>query len=214
MHKKPSQMIVIGAKGHAKEVLTILQEKGLTRDLSFFDNVTKPMERMLYDQFPIQHTFEEVTQEFARSAKFISAVGGPTARQKIVSRFIQLGGDYTSVIAQNASIGDFDVQIEDGCNIMQHTFIANSVHIGKGSIINQRASIHHDSNVGDFCDVSPHAVVLGRVQIGSFVSIGAGAIVLPDIRIGDHVVIGAGAVVTKDVKNNVTVVGNPAKPIN
>jgi len=207
-------MIVIGAKGHAKEVLTILQENGLIQDLVFFDNVTKPKEEMLYNQFRILHTFDGVSEELLRSPIFISAIGNPTAREKIVSRFIQLGGEYTSVIAQNASIGDFDVRIEDGCNIMQNACISNSTCIGKGSIINQRASIHHDSRIGDFCDIGPNASVLGRVHIGNFVSLGAGVIVLPDIKIGNHVVIGAGAVVTKDVNDNVTVVGNPAKPIN
>lgn len=41
--------------------------------------------------------------------------------------------------------------------------------------------------------------------------IGSGARVLGPIKIGNNVKIGASAVVLKDVKDNVTVVGIPAK---
>ena len=45
------------------------------------------------------------------------------------------------------------------------------------------------------------------------VSVGAGAVLLPGVHLYMGSVVGAGAVVTKDVHPNVTVVGNPAYPI-
>jgi acetyltransferase-like isoleucine patch superfamily enzyme len=44
-------------------------------------------------------------------------------------------------------------------------------------------------------------------------SIGSGATILPGVTIGEGAMIGAGSVVTKDVPDNVTVVGNPARPV-
>ena len=44
--------------------------------------------------------------------------------------------------------------------------------------------------------------------------IGAGAKVLGNIKVGDNVKIGAGAVVLNDIRDNVTVVGVPAKEVN
>lgn len=51
------------------------------------------------------------------------------------------------------------------------------------------------------------------IHIGRNVWIGGGAIILPGVSIGDGALIGAGAVVTRDVAADVTVVGNPARPI-
>jgi maltose O-acetyltransferase len=55
---------------------------------------------------------------------------------------------------------------------------------------------------------------LGRpVRIGRDVWVGGGAILLPGVTVGDNAVIGAGSVVTRDVAHDVTVVGNPARPL-
>ena len=43
--------------------------------------------------------------------------------------------------------------------------------------------------------------------------IGAGAVILPGVRIGEYAMVGAGAVVTHDVPSGVTVIGNPARPM-
>jgi acetyltransferase-like isoleucine patch superfamily enzyme len=51
------------------------------------------------------------------------------------------------------------------------------------------------------------------VRVGDDTLIGAGAVVTPGISIGRDAVIGAGAVVVRDVPDGVTVVGNPARPL-
>jgi len=38
-------------------------------------------------------------------------------------------------------------------------------------------------------------------------------VILPGIVIGENAMVGAGAVVTKSVSDDITVVGNPAKPL-
>jgi len=206
-------MIVIGAKGHAKEVLQILIQESGFEPLFFFDNVTVPVESHLYDKFKILHSFDEVKNELNVRPSFISAIANPIARQGLVHKFIELGGNYTTVIAKSVQIGNFDVTIGDGSNVMSKVVISNSVSIGSGCLINQNSALHHDVRIGIFCDIGPNALILGRVCIGNHVVIGAGAIILPDVIIEDNVIIGAGSVVTKNVKEGNVVVGNPAKPI-
>lgn len=205
-------MVVIGAKGHAKEVLQILHEQFVT-PLVFFDNVSgNEMQNMLYDEFKIITNFQDLKDHFETvNPVFCTGIGTTTIKENLVNKIEALGGDFKTIIASNANVGKFNVSIGQGCNIMQRVFISNSVSIGKGCLINFDVALHHDVTIGHFCEISPRATVLGRCKIGNYVSVGANSTILPDVVIGDYAIIGAGAVVTKNVAANTTVKGIPAK---
>ncbi len=206
-------MIVLGAKGHAKDLLVVLQElENEHKTFSFFDDYTKPEASLFLDKYPIIHRIEEI--DFSVNPHFVSAIGTPNSRRLLVEKFKELGGVYTSVISKHAIIGILDVKIGDGCNIMPYVFISNSVRIGEGCLINTSALIHHDVTIGEYCDISPGAKILGRVKVGNNCIIGSGAIILPDITLGDNVIVGAGTVVVADCLSENTIVGVPGKILN
>jgi sugar O-acyltransferase (sialic acid O-acetyltransferase NeuD family) len=204
-------VLVIGAMGHAKEILDVLDKQNGLSNLVFFDNVTPRLPERLYDTFPIIRTDAEAKEIFEKDPAYILGIGGCLVRYKLTQRMNELGGRLTSVISNTASIGNFNVYLGEGLNIMHGTFISNDVSIGTGSLINANSLIHHDVSVGQFCEISPGAVLTGSVQIGDFTSIGSGAVILPKVKVGANVIIGAGAVVTKDVSDNSVAVGVPAK---
>ncbi|WP_047547130.1 NeuD/PglB/VioB family sugar acetyltransferase [Psychroserpens sp. Hel_I_66] len=205
-------MIVLGAKGHAKDVLVVLNETmNETTDLTFFDDYTKPEEALFLGKYPIIHSLDDIN--FSDNPEFVSAIGFPKSRKYVVEKFIDLGGVYTSVISKYARIGSLNVDIGEGSNIMPFAFISNSVSIGKGCLINVSSNIHHDVSIGDYCDISPGASLLGHVKIGDNCEIGAGAIILPNIILGDNVTVGAGAVVVANCLTERTIVGVPGKII-
>lgn len=206
-------MLIVGAKGHAKEIIEVI-DVDQREHCVFFDNVTKPSPKLFLNTFKVLNSNDQVKDYFKTvSPNFTLGIGGTTIKKTIVELLESLGGQLTTVIDPSASIASYDVTIETGCNIMKQVFISNSVTIGKACLINFGASIHHDVTIGDYCEISPKASLLGRTKIGNYVSIGSGAIVLPDVTIEDYAIIGAGAVVTKDVKPKTSVVGVPAKKI-
>lgn len=205
-------MLIIGAKGFAKEILEILKQNNDLGDLCFFDDVNDDVQGSLFNQFPILKTIDEAEHYFKTvDNRFTIGIGNPRLRKLLFEKFMKIGGMLTSTISPKADIGSFGIEIGKGVNILDGANISNDATIGLASIIYYNAIITHDCEIGDFCEISPAANILGRVKIGNETHIGAGAIVLPDVIIGNNCIIGAGAVVVKNVKDNAVVAGNPAK---
>jgi len=207
-------MLIIGAKGFAKEILEVCRQLNQLENLCFFDNVSSDIENKLFDTFPILKSFDEAKDYFKNvNSQFTMGIGNSNLRKKISSQFLQLGGEFSSVISTKADIGFFDVFIGEGANILDGVKISNGVSIGRGALIYYNAIITHDCQLGDFVEISPNATILGRVKIGDYAHIGANATILPNIKIGNNVTVGAGAVVTKNVPDSAILAGIPARII-
>lgn len=207
-------MLIIGAKGFAKEVLEIYQEKNQLTHLAFYDDINDDAKNLLYNRFPILKNKDEVAEHFNKYGNsFTIGIGNPTLRERMYDKFTNLGGQFVSTISIHARISSFDTFIGDGCNILAGSVFSNSVVLGKGCMVYYNAIITHDCVIGNFVELSPGAKVLGDVVIGSYSQIGANSTILPKLKIGENVVVGAGAVVTKDLPDNCVAVGIPAKII-
>ena len=207
-------MIIIGAKGFAKEVLEIVHQDGQLENVVFYDDVSDIVPSELFDQFPVLKSFEAAENHFNTiDNKFTIGIGNPIFRRKLFDKFMSIGGVCVSTISASAVLGSYEVNIGEGTNILAGAILSNSTTIGKACIIYYNVIITHDCIIEDFVEISPGAILLGRCKIGSYTQIGANATILPDVTIGKNVVVGAGSVVTKDVPDNSVVVGVPAKII-
>jgi len=115
--------------------------------------------------------------------------------------------------------------IGDDCNVCDHTFIENDVHIGHrvtikcGVQVWDGVTLENDVFVGPnvtftndpFPRSKNHLKQYPRTVVRRGASIGANATIHPGITIGINAMIGAGAVVTRDVPPHAIVVGNPAR---
>jgi sugar O-acyltransferase (sialic acid O-acetyltransferase NeuD family) len=204
-------MLIVGAGGHAKELLGIFHEQNQMENLFCFDDVNKHVDNMLLGISPILKNEEEVKRLFRKDKAFVLGTGSPKIRYLLAQKFLRLGGELTTVISPDARVGKLNVFLGAGLNIMAGVVITQNITLGVGTLVNANATIHHDCRIGDYCEFSPGCHLLGNVKIGARTFIGAGAVILPNITIGSDVVIGAGAVVTKDVPNGLMVKGIPAK---
>jgi sugar O-acyltransferase (sialic acid O-acetyltransferase NeuD family) len=204
-------MLIVGAKGLAKEILEILHRKNGTQNLCFYDDVNKNGPDKLYGEFPILKSLEEAQNYFKNiSSEFTLGIGNPKLRKIIYNKFFDLGGKAVTVISENSEIGSFDNHIEDGVIITSGVILTNSITVKKGTLINLSSTIGHDTKIGGFVEICPNVSVSGHCEIGNLVFIGTGATILPKVNIGANSIIAAGSVVTKDVPENVMVAGVPA----
>ena len=209
-------MLIVGAKGMAKELLEILSiEMKLADDeIVFFDDLNQNLPDLLYGRFKLLRNFEEVTQYFSNNSNlFTLGLGNPVFRRKMAMKFSEMGGILTTVISTKANVGSFNTYLGTGTQIMQGVIITNDVNLGQGVLINLNSTISHDCSIGNYTEIACNVSIAGRCIVGENVFIGSNATLNPDVRIGDNVIIGSGAVIIDNVPANVTVVGNRAKII-
>lgn len=207
-------MLIIGAKGFAKEVLEVVHQLNQLDNLVFYDDVNNNIPEKLFNQFPILKNIEQAKIYFKTiDNRFTIGIGNPVLRKKLYDKFSAIGGIFTSTISPLASIGTYDVKIGEGCNILSDAIFSNSSRIGIGCLIYYNTVITHDCIIGNFVEMAPSVTVLGRCFIGDYSQIGANVTILPDVKIGKNVIVGAGSVVTKNVPDNCVLVGTPAKII-
>ncbi len=208
-------MLIIGAKGFAKELLEVLHQSNLHNGLAFFDNISNDLSDALYEQFSVIKSFEDARKFFDKNGpSFSLGLGNPKARKMMAEKMKECGGELTTVISPFARIGHFNNQIGKGATIMTGNVLTNDISIGEGVLINLNCTVGHDAVIGNYVELCPGVHVSGKVEIGEFSFIGTGAVILPGLKIGKRCNVGAGAVVNKDVPDDVTVIGIPAKPIN
>lgn len=203
-------MIIVGAKGFAKQLVEVFFQTGYNGELYFFDSVSFASDQ-LYG-YKLLRNFEEVTALFLQNRNFCLGIGGPKLRKKLAIDFVKVGGEMCKVISPLAHTAKF-ARIGDGACILTGAVVENDAIIGVGALVNTQASIHHDVVVDDFAEIAPGARLLGGCTVGAEAFIGANAIILPKIQIGQGAIVGAGAVVTRSVGAYTVVAGNPAKHI-
>ena len=122
-------MVIIGAKGFAKEVLEIFSQRHELTNLFFFDNVSQDVPDKLYGQFPVLRTVDEVKKIFQSTGdnRFTLGLGNPVYRFRLNRMFTDAGGELVSTISPNTDIGTFGTSIAAGCNILSGTVITNDV---------------------------------------------------------------------------------------
>lgn len=207
-------MLIVGAKGFAKEVLEVVYRDYSSEEIVFYDDISDDLPVMLYNKFKILRSLEEVKAYYLdKPFNFVIGIGNPQLRRMLYEKFIAVGGVFKSVVSSTVFIGSFGNVIGDGSNLMLNAILTNDIVIGKGVIVNQLTSVGHDVIIEDFVELCPNVCISGNCVIGENTFIGTGAIVLPKVKVGKNVVIGAGAVVSKDLPDNCVAVGVPAKVI-
>ena len=202
-------MVIIGAKGFAKEVLEVLHQSNYNNPIYFFDNVSEGIPDEQFG-FTIIKSFGQLQEIYKNKPfDFTLGLGNPLHRKTMYGKLIQIGGISKSTISPYARIGHFDNDLKEGLNIMTGVVITNSIKIGKGTLINLNCTVGHDTKIGEFVEISPGSHISGNCEIGDYTQLGTNSTVLPRIKVGKNVIVGAGSVITKNTPDNVVIVGVP-----
>lgn len=198
-------VIVLGAGGHAKVVISTLQAAG-HKIAGVYDDAPHLVGGQILG-IKVLGTIAALPTH--SSARAIVAIGDSTVRQAIAERF---RFTWVTLIHPTAWV-DPSVRLGAGTVVMAGAVIQPGCQVGRQTIVNTAASVDHDCVLGDFVHVCPGSHLAGAVGVGERTLLGTGSVVIPGIKIGADTIVGAGAIVTGDLPAGVTAVGQPARVI-
>jgi UDP-N-acetylbacillosamine N-acetyltransferase len=202
-----SKISVIGAGGHSRSSLKLVQSYFSDYEIEVFDNNYNGRRAELIKNCCLVGSEEDISCD---SLIFLS-IGDNDRRAILFKKY------YDRIIKNNlkhsSSIIEDEVNFGISNQIYANTYFNLYVKIGDNNIINTSAILEHEVVIGNHNHISVGAKICGRTQIGNKCFVGAGAILIDRISIGDCVTIGAGAVVINDILESGVYAGVPAKKI-
>ena len=206
MQKQNKDIYLIGAGGHAKVILALLEAQG-RKCLGIYDD-NEQLHGTTLLGVPVIGAVREMSDRCDISA--VIAIGDNAVRKRIAESFRNIC--WATLVHPHSWVHS-SVKIEEGSVVFAGAVIQPDTHIGKHTIINTSASVDHDCRIGDFCHIAPGCHLAGGVTVGDNTFVGIGTGIIPSIELAPGSVIGAGASVIRNTYVSGTYVGVPANRI-
>lgn len=209
--KKTQKVIVIGAGGHARVLLDVLERCGVA--VAGLTDADAGKHGKLLAGVRILGGDQVLDKYPPASIMLVNAMGSTesmTLRQKVYERLKSGGYRFLTLVHPSAVVA-VDVLLGEGVQVMAGAIIQPGVKIGANSILNTGARVDHDCLIGEHVHLSPGVILSGTVKVGDGTHVGTAAVVVQGLRIGRGCLVAAGAVVTKHVADGKRVAGVPAR---
>lgn len=193
-------LVMLGAGGHAKVLLSLAQAAGL--------NVSGVCDPELAHQGVGQwRGIKVLGGDEALDALDPTAIGlingigqlvGSAGRRSIFERLAAKGFRFPVLVHPVAWV-DASVILHEGVQVMAGAVMQPDTEVGPNSIINTHASVDHDCCLGAHVHIAPGATLCGSVRVHDRAFIASGATVIQGRSVGEDAVVGAGSVLVRDL---------------
>ena len=203
-NKLESQIIILGAGGHGKTILSVIQASGYSAFGILDDNPDTWGKQRL--GITVLGPIDKV-KDYPK-CRVIIGFGDNSQRREIALKYPNL--NWITIRSTSAYINP-SAKIGVGSVIFANAVISADVVIGNHSIVSANTTVGHDTIVEDFVHIAPGAQIAGGTYIENGAMLSMGSIVCPEVRIGEDSILGAGAVAVKDIPAKSIAFGVPAK---
>jgi len=206
-------MVGLGAGGHARVVLEILQLVGNYELVGLLDPKPELLDSQVLGAFVLgdDGILPKLYSQGVRHALIgLGGTGDTKPRRQLYEKALREGFQPVDAIHPQAVVSP-SAQMGIGLNVMAGALINSAAVLGDNVIVNTGAIVEHGCIIGDHAHIATGARLASAVRVGIGAHIGVGASVRQGITIGDGAIVGAGAAVVKDVEPGAVVVGVPAQ---
>ncbi len=208
-----TNVIGLGAGGHAKVVIEILQLIGSCDIVGLLDPKKELWSTKILG-VPVLGNDDMLAglrgQGVEHAFIGVGSTGDTQPRVRLFEKALQHGFALVSAIHPRAVVSA-SAELGRGSAIMANAVINAAAKLGDNVIVNTGAVVEHDCLIGSHVHIATGANIASTVQVGEGSHIGVGASVRQCVHIGRNSIVGAGAVVVEDVPDGVMVAGVPAR---
>lgn len=197
--KTTPSLLLIGAGGHARACIDIVEQASTFQILGLVDNA-EDLQGTDVLGYPILGRDSDLPSLLTRCPRALITVGQiglPNIRKRLFTYLKALGSELPTISSPYAILSPH-ASVSAGVLLGHQAIVHAAATIGENTIINSGALIEHDARIGAHCHIATGALVNGAVRIEEDCFIGSGAILREGITIGAGSFISAGSLVTRN----------------
>ena len=194
------KIILIGAGGHCKSCIDVIEIEKKFKIIGLIDNKKK----FFMANYKIIGSDKEL-KKISKKAQYALITTGQIKNSKIREslfyKALNNGFKFPIIISPKSYISKH-ASIGQGTIVMHGSIINAGAKIGKNCIINSKSLVEHDAIIGDHCHLATRSTVNGGAIIKNNTFIGSGSIIKQNIEIGKNCFVNANLFVRKNLKDN------------
>ncbi len=190
-----NEIILIGAGGHAKSCIDVIEREGKYRIKGLIDIPEKVGQLVCgYKILDIDKNIGKYVNEDISFLITIGQIESAEHRKRIFDNLKSIGANIATVISPLAYISR-SAAIGAGSIVMHGAIINTEAVIGENCTINSKALVEHEAVVEDNCHLSTGSIVNGKSVIKSGSFIGSNAVVVNNVIVPKNSFVKAGSLV-------------------
>jgi len=199
MNEKLTPIVIIGAGGHAKACIDVIESTGKSEIIGLTGTVVESGSSVLgYPVLGSDDTLCELRSRVKCLAIGLGQFGSSELREELYYKAIGLGYELPPIVSPFAVVSNHS-NIGQGTIIFHGAIVNAETSIGICNIINSNALIEHNVTVGDFCHISTGVIVNGSSIVGARSFVGSGSVIVNNIEVPHRSFIKSGSRVTRNV---------------
>ena len=191
------KIVLIGAGGHCKSCIDVIEEEKKFKIIGIVDNLRK---KSIFG-YPVIGKDKDLLKVRKMTKYALITVGqikSSDPRRKIYAKLKNFKFNLPVIVSPRSHVSKRS-KLASGTIVHHDVCINSNVKIGKNCIINTKSIIEHDVKISDFCHISTRATVNGNVNIESDTFVGSCSVIKQGINISKKKIIQANVFLKKDL---------------